>query len=356
MPVRAVPVPSDKPAVERRVLGRAGLAVSAIGFGCGPTAGLIASGQRDAQRAAVKRALELGIDYFDTAPLYAAGESERNLGALLQELGASVHVATKVAIEQADFGDIRGTILRSVEGSLARLRQPRIAVLHLHNRVGLQRAARAEFGSGALLNLDDVLGPRGVAETFASLRADGVVDCCGCSAYGGDMDAVEQVVRGGSFDCVQVHYSILNATAWTPGPPGAAVRDYRGIAARAAAGGLGVLALRVLEAGLLTDRPPSAGAGRPAGEATAAQRNSLVEVLGDESLSDESLSEIALRFALSRPEITAALIGFSSVAQVEAAAASARKGPLPAPLLARVEAWRGRRLDLEPGSSAAEQR
>jgi aryl-alcohol dehydrogenase-like predicted oxidoreductase len=112
----------------------------------------------------------------------------------------------------------------------------------------------------------------------------------------------------------------------------------------------------VLEAGLLTDRPPSAGAGRPAGEATAAQRNSLVEVLGDESLSDESLSEIALRFALSRPEITAALIGFSSVAQVEAAAASARKGPLPAPLLARVEAWRGRRLDLEPGSSAAEQR
>jgi aryl-alcohol dehydrogenase-like predicted oxidoreductase len=107
----------------------------------------------------------------------------------------------------------------------------------------------------------------------------------------------------------------------------------------------------VLEAGLLTDRPPSAGAGRPAGEATAAQRNSLAEVLGD-----ESLSEIALRFALSRPGITAALIGFSSVAQVEAAAASARKGPLPAPLLARVEAWRGRRLGLEPGSSAAEQR
>jgi aryl-alcohol dehydrogenase-like predicted oxidoreductase len=112
-----------------------------------------------------------------------------------------------------------------------------------------------------------------------------------------------------------------------------------------------VIALRVLEAGLLTDRPPSAGAARPAGEATAAQRDSLAEWLGD-----EPLSEIALRFALSRPEMTAALIGFSSVAQVDAAAASAAKGPLPAPLLARVEAWRARMLGLERGSSAAEQR
>jgi aryl-alcohol dehydrogenase-like predicted oxidoreductase len=345
-----VPAPSDKPTVERRVLGRAGFAVSAIGFGCGPTAGLITSGQRDSQRAAVKRALELGIDYFDTAPLYGAGESERNLGALLQELGARAHIATKVAIEQADFNDIRGTILRSVEGSLARLRQPRIAVLHLHNRVGLQRAARAEFGSGALLSVDDVLGPRGVAETFANLRADGVVDRCGCSAYGGDMGAVEQVVRSGSFDCIQVHYSILNATSFAAGAPVTAVRDYRGIAAAAAVAGLGVIALRVLEAGLLTDRPSSGGTARPAGEASTAQRDSLVEALGD-----QPLSEVALRFALSRPEMTTALIGFSSVAQVEAAVASAGKGPLPGPLLARVEAWRARMLGLELGSSAAEQ-
>ena len=323
----------------RRVLGRTGLSISEIGFGCGPTAGLIAGGQRDAQRAAVQRALELGIDYFDTAPLYGAGESERNLGAVLEDLAATPRVATKVAIERADFGDIRGAILRSVEGSVARLRLPRITVLHLHNRVGAQRAAKAEFGSGALLCVDDVLGARGVAETFASLRSQGVVDHFGCSAYGGDMAAVAEIVDSGAFDCIQVHYSMLNTSAWEPAPANSRLRDYQGIAARAAAAGLGVLALRVLEAGLLTDRPPAAHKVRAEGEASASERDSLAALLDR-----EPLSEVALRFALSRPEVTTALIGFSSVAQVEAAVASAARGMLPPSLRSRIETWRAETL------------
>lgn len=325
---------SENVRVSRRVLGRTGLSVSEIGFGCGPTAGLIAAGQHDAQRAAVQRALDLGIDYFDTAPLYGAGESERNLGVLLRELQATVRVATKVALHDADFGDIRGAILRSVEGSLARLAQPRIAVLHLHNRIGMQRASKAEFGSGALLHVDDVLGPRGVVETFQSLRAQGVVEYFGCSAYGGDMRAVEQVVNSGSFDCLQVHYSLLNATAWDRAAAGSKVRDYRGIAARAAAEGLGVVALRVLEAGVLTERPPGGGA-------TSVQRDSLSALLAG-----GPLAETALRFALSRPQVATALIGFSSVEQVEAAVAGAAKGALPEPLLSRIEAWRAQALDV----------
>jgi aryl-alcohol dehydrogenase-like predicted oxidoreductase len=318
----------------RRVLGRTGLSISEIGFGCGPTAGLIASGRRDTQRAAVQRALELGIDYFDTAPVYAAGESERNLGAVLHDLGATPRVATKVALEETDFGDIRGAILRSVESSLARLRLSRIAVLHLHNRVGAERAAKAEFGSGAVLCLDDVLGARGVAETFASLRAQGVVDFFGCSAYGGDMVAVAHVVDSGAFDCLQVHYSVLNTSAWDPAPAGGRLRDYHGIAARAAAAGLGVIALRVLEAGLLADGAQG-GKVKAEGEATAADRDSLAARLGA-----ESLNEVALRFALSRPAMSTALIGFSSVAQVEEAVASVTKGALPPALRSSIETWR----------------
>ncbi|MEO8465588.1 MAG: aldo/keto reductase [Gammaproteobacteria bacterium] len=342
--MRAVPAPSEHLAVGRRVMGRTGLSISEIGFGCGPTAGLIAAGQRDAQRSAVQRALELGIDYFDTAPLYAAGESERNLGAVLNDLGATPQVATKVALEQADFGDLRGAILRSVEGSLARLKLPRIAVLHLHNRVGTARAATAEFGSGAQLRVDDVLGARGVAETFASLRSQGVIESFGCSAYGGDMAAVAQVVDSGAFDCIQVHYSVLNTSAWQPAPQGARLRDYHGIAARAAAAGMGVIALRVLEAGLLTDRPPTAPRVKAGGEASLAERDSLAARLDREPLSD-----VALRFALSRPEVTSALIGFSSVAQVEAAAACAAKGTLAPSLQSKIETWRAETFG-EPSS------
>jgi aryl-alcohol dehydrogenase-like predicted oxidoreductase len=321
--------------VGRRPLGRSGLVLAEIGFGCGPTAGLIATGDGDAQRAAVKRALELGIDYFDTAPLYGAGASERTLGAILRELGATPQVATKVELSAADLGDIRGAIMRSVAGSLKRLAQPRLALLHLHNRIGRQRAAQADLGSGALLGVDDVLGERGVAETFAELRAQGIVEHFGCSAYGGETAALERVVDSGAFQCLQVHYSLLNATAWAPPPAGAVLRDYGGIAARAAAAGMGVIALRVLEAGLLAGATPAPNPAlareREAGKVKLA---ALATVLGA-----EPVTRTALRFALSRPEVATVLVGFSSVAQVEEAAAAAAEGPLPGALRERIERW-----------------
>jgi aryl-alcohol dehydrogenase-like predicted oxidoreductase len=311
------------------------LVVAEIGFGCGPTAGLIAAGEGAAQRAAVKRALELGIDYFDTAPLYGAGASELTLGAVLRELGASPQIATKVELSAADLGDIRGAIMRSVESSLERLGQPRLALLHLHNRIGRQRAARADLGSGALLGVDDVLGPGGVAETFAALRSQGMVEHLGCSAYGGETTALERVVDSGAFQCLQVHYSLLNATAWVPPPAGAALRNYGGIAARAADAGMGVIALRVLEAGLLagaTPRPNPALARER--EASKVKLAALAPLLGT-----EPVARTALRFALSRAEVTTVLVGFSSVAQVEEAAAAAAEGPLAGALRERIERW-----------------
>jgi aryl-alcohol dehydrogenase-like predicted oxidoreductase len=309
------------------------LVVSEIGFGCGPTAGLIAAGERRAQLAAVQRALELGIDYFDTAPLYGAGESERSLGTVLRELGAAPRIATKVELEHSDLGNVRGSILKSVEGSLERLGQPRISVLHLHNRIGMARAPQSDLGSGALLGIEDVLGPDGVAETFASLRAQGIVEALGCSAYGGDMAAVEHVVDSGAFDCLQVHYSLLNATAWESLRGGGEVRDYRRIGARAARAGMGVIALRVLEAGLLAGRTPSK---RPALEKERAAARARLAALSP-LLGEESLAQTALRFALSQPEVATVLVGFSDVTQVEDAVAAAVQGPLPAALLARLE-------------------
>jgi aryl-alcohol dehydrogenase-like predicted oxidoreductase len=71
------------------------------------------------------------------------------------------------------------------------------------------------------------------------------------------------------------------------------------------------------------------------GEASAEDRDSLAALLGR-----EPLREVALRFALARPEVTTALIGFSSVAQVEGAVASAAKGALPASLQSSIETWR----------------
>ncbi len=73
--------------MEYRTLGKTGLKVSAVGFGCGAIGGLLVRGSYPDMRATVARALELGVNYFDTASLYGNGQSEANLGAVLRELG-----------------------------------------------------------------------------------------------------------------------------------------------------------------------------------------------------------------------------------------------------------------------------
>ena len=269
-------------AVRRRPLGRTGLAVSEIGFGCGPTAGLMVRGTPAERRDAVARALALGIDYFDTAPVYGDTVSEAHLGATLRALGARPTVATKVAIEAPDFGDICGATIRSVEASAERLGVP-ITLIQLHNRVGPARSAKAEYGSGALLTVDDVLGPGGVIDGFRAVRDRGLARFFGCSGYGGSPAAVARLIESGAFDTITVNYSMLNRTAWTP--DSSLARNYAGTGKKATAAGMGIVGLRVLEGGALADKAAA-----------------------------------AVRFALANPDLSTVLIGFSDLGQIEAAA------------------------------------
>src|SRR5690348_15619510 len=84
--------------MERRALGSRGLTVSALGFGCGAVGGLMVRGDAAEQQQAVRRALDAGITYFDTAAQYGDGASETNLGRVMRELGtwSRVVVGTKV--------------------------------------------------------------------------------------------------------------------------------------------------------------------------------------------------------------------------------------------------------------------
>ena len=89
-----------------RMLGSTGLQVSEIGFGTGGTAGLMVAGSFEQQSEAVARAIELGVNYFDTAPDYGDGVSETNLGRVLRELGVRPLITTKVEVREADLADI----------------------------------------------------------------------------------------------------------------------------------------------------------------------------------------------------------------------------------------------------------
>ena len=130
--------------MEMRVFGRAGMRLSALGFGCGAVGGLMVRGDPLDQERTVARAIDTGVNYFDTAVQYGNGESEKNLGRVLQSLKpANVTVGTKVRLPIGDFGGIADAVAKSLEGSLARLRLDRVDIFHLH-----KNASAPPFGRG----------------------------------------------------------------------------------------------------------------------------------------------------------------------------------------------------------------
>ncbi|MGE5201574.1 MAG: aldo/keto reductase [Acidobacteriota bacterium] len=93
--------------METRAFGRSGLRLSVLGFGCGMVGGLMVRGAPADQERTVARALDVGINYFDTAVQYGNGVSEENLGRVLRALKpANAIVGTKVRLPSRDFGGI----------------------------------------------------------------------------------------------------------------------------------------------------------------------------------------------------------------------------------------------------------
>src|SRR5690349_16562571 len=122
--------------MQLRTFGRTGLKLSALGFGCGAVGGLMVRGEPADQERSIARALAAGVNYFDTAVQYGNGESEKNLGRVLQKLKpANAVVGTKVRLPPEAYGRIAEAVTSSLEGSLARLGLARVDIFHLHNPI-----------------------------------------------------------------------------------------------------------------------------------------------------------------------------------------------------------------------------
>jgi L-galactose dehydrogenase/L-glyceraldehyde 3-phosphate reductase len=323
--------------MEYRTLGRTGLRVSAVGFGCGNTGGLMVRGDSAEQRAAVARAIAAGITYFDTAAQYGEGRSEENLGRVLRELGADVQVGTKVRLTPAEVADAPAVLRRRLEEGLRRLGRDAVDVCTLHNAVVLGAEERA-------LGADAVCGPVG-----AGMR--GLIDAGLCRFVGfsglGETAALHRVVDAGVFDTMQCYYNALNPSAGYPGSPDGQAQDFDGLLDRAAARGMGVFAIRILAAGAAAatpERHPVAGSSgalvRGTDYAGDVARAAALRALAGE-LGLESPLELAFRFALAKDGISCALIGPSSIAHVEDALRWEARGPLPPDAVARVLAAPG---------------
>jgi aryl-alcohol dehydrogenase-like predicted oxidoreductase len=123
------------PELEQRVLGRTGLRVSVLGLGGAGIAGLYREFQDDEAAAGVVRAaLDAGITYIDTAPLYGKGASERRIGLALRGHPARRRcvVATKLGYVPEDFDFSAAATRRSVAASMERLGLDHLPLIQIH--------------------------------------------------------------------------------------------------------------------------------------------------------------------------------------------------------------------------------
>jgi aryl-alcohol dehydrogenase-like predicted oxidoreductase len=322
--------------MQMRVFGRTGMQVSALGFGCGAVGGIMVRGDPADQERLVARAIDVGVNYFDTAVLYGDGESERNLGRVLQKLKpANAIVGTKVRVPPSEAG--RDAITASLEGSLARLRLDRVDIFHLHNPI-------TGTGGGSALSVRQVLDD--VVPAFERLRQQGKIRFLGISAVG-DTAALHQVIDARTFDSAQIVYNMLNPSAGETLPENYPAQDYGRLFDSTKAAGVGVVGIRVLAGGALsgsTERHPIASpAPEPIGSAMSydadVDRARRLMPLVKEGLCD-SLTEAATRFALSHPAMGTILVGMATPQQFEDALAAVEKGPLPQAALDRLSALR----------------
>jgi len=313
--------------MEYRLLGDTGIKVSAISFGAGPVPALMTDEEQSAsQFQAVSRALEVGINWFDTAATYGNGKSEENLGIMLKELGAlnNVHVATKVRLTPDQLDYIGESVKDSIMGSFRRLQLERVRLIQIHNAITQNRGD--QYTS---ITPRDVLGPGGVLEALESLKSDGFVEHLGLTGLG-DTSALVEVIRSKAFDTIQVCYNILNPSAGQPMPEGFDGIDYGNIIEECVNQGMGVIAIRVLAGGAVAGNPPSEYTLRARVFPLSIYERDMERAARLEKAlpSGMNLKEAAVRFVLSNLDISTALIGFSNSEQINEANRFCSSGPL----------------------------
>ncbi|MBI4346936.1 MAG: aldo/keto reductase [Elusimicrobia bacterium] len=198
-----------KTQLARRRLGRTGFDVSEIGFGGWGIGKTMWGRTEDGESSTVlRRALELGVNYFDTAFVYGHGHSERLIGQALRDTGQSAVVATAVPPKNMEWPARASTpiglafppewIEQCTDRSLAALRVERLDLQQLH------------VWHDAWLK--DRLWPK-TLETLGRLKRDGKVRFWAVSVNSDDPDSSLEVLRAGVFDAVQVSLNLFDQRA-----------------------------------------------------------------------------------------------------------------------------------------------
>jgi len=326
--------------MEQRTLGRTGLKVGVLGFGCGDVGGLIVRGTPAERERAVSRALEAGTNYFDTAASYGNGESERNLGVTLRALRVRPYIGTKVRVPP-EAPDTKAAIVKGVEASLERLGVEAVDLVQLHNQILVDGPVRADGSRASGLSLSRVMGE--ALPALEALRRQGKTRFIGITALG-DTPALQSVVEAGVIDTAQVCVNLLNPTASVTVPAGFPAHDFGRLLDRTRRASVGTIAIRVLAAGALSGTEQRHPIAMPSVAPIASGADYAQDVARAQTLRPlvdtghvTSLMEASIRFALTHPGLSTVLVGYSEFAHLEAAIAAIERGPLPPAALEQLQ-------------------
>jgi aryl-alcohol dehydrogenase-like predicted oxidoreductase len=211
----------------------------------------------------IHRALDLGINYIDTAPAYGDGHSETLIGEVMKTRRDACVLASKVWFELD-----RQAVIESVDASLRRLQTDRIDIVQIHGRM---------YSDADVAHIVD-----GPLEALRELRAAGKIGFIGVTTE--EPWSVRPLLAQGEFDVFQIAYNLIYQ---------AAARHFLPEAAEADAG---VVTMRTMTSGVF-------------------QR--IAQVLAPEWQEARDLYEVSLKFNLSDSRIHSALIGMRWPSEVE---------------------------------------
>ena len=317
--------------MKHRTFGRTGIQVSEIIFGGGNVGGIIIQKDDATKREAIRRALAGGINWIDTAAQYGNGKSEEALGWLLPEAGANPHLSTKFNLDVDNLQDIPAQIEERFTASLARLKRSSVDLLQLHNRIGANPGGR-------VMTVEQILGKNGVADGLDRLRAKGLIRHMGITALG-EAAAVCEVIRSKRFDSAQVYYNLLNPSAGRQMPAAWTGQNLGGIIEACRANQVAVMAIRIFAAGVIaTDERTGRESVLTTGTSVAEDERKAQAVFAAIGTGQGTRAQVALRFVLSNPDVSAAIIGSAELQHIDEAVQAVEMGALPAAVLARLDA------------------
>ena len=311
------------------MLGRTGLEVSEIGYGAWGIAGDAWLGAKDEESLkALNRAVDLGLNFIDTALAYGDGHSERLVGKLVAERDETIHVATKVppknriwpapegvSVDEVFPGDY---VRECTEQSLSNLGLDAIDVQQFH------------------VWQDDWVGQGDWLEAVEDLKQEGKIRSFGVSINDHQPSNAVRLIETGVVDTVQVIYNVFDQSPEDELLP--ACQEH----------GVGVIVRVPFDEGALTGRitPETTfdeGDFRNnyfRGERKQEVHDRVRAIVSELGTSEDEIAEIALRYILSHPAVSSVIPGMRSVRNVERNMAVGDGKGLPEDQVQRLKAHR----------------